>query len=570
MDTVDTITSKGIQYEVADSHARMTMLPRSELPKAVSYFENDAGYIDRNVKELTNFYGKQDTYTRDDVDGKISEVDGKIDREIADVSGRIDGGFKRLFVDALPEQDIDANAMYVVPRGDAGQEPGDLYDEYLWTEHGWERVGNTRVDLSGYCTTQDAARIESALAEEAESRKEADKSLSDTAETALNRLSSETAARQDADDGLGKRIDAARTALQGEIDAIDAKIPAQAGADNKLADKDFVNSSIATNTAYFIGTFGSLDALKEYGGDKTNNDYAFVKTTDEAGNTLYNRYKWNEESGGWLFEYSLNNSGFTAEQWKAVNSGATAEKIARIKDGNGTDSGLLRLSDAVDGTQGTEDATAATPGAVKRAYDKASSAGSNAADALERIDSEVAARKQADDAMDALIQQLRTTKQDKIPVVDTKDELELEDGEIGIAKEDGLFYQDGDELLIVATKENEPVITTDNSPKRLKCTVSRDGTDIIYTVDIWPAFKTMENYEKILVTFYTPCTNGILGISMPIIRSFSATIVTMSALSTGNITYDGSELSDGVAEIRFRGKGVGNPGQVQHITYIRI
>lgn len=43
-------------------------------------------------------------------------------------------------------------------------------------------------------------------------------------------------------------------------------------------------------------------------------------------------------------------------------------------------------------------------------------------------------------------------KQDKIQIVDTKDDLELEDGELGIAKEDGLFYQDGDDLLNVSGK----------------------------------------------------------------------------------------------------------------------
>lgn len=43
-------------------------------------------------------------------------------------------------------------------------------------------------------------------------------------------------------------------------------------------------------------------------------------------------------------------------------------------------------------------------------------------------------------------------KQDKIQIVETKDDLELEDGELGIAKEDGLFYQDGDELLNVSGK----------------------------------------------------------------------------------------------------------------------
>ena len=91
---------------------------------------------------------------------------------------------------------------------------------------------------------------------------------------------------------------------------IDKKIPAQANSENKLADKDFVNSSISTNTAYFRGTFESITALESYSGKKTNNDYAFVVGVDAAGNTKYSRYKWNGLS--WVFEYDLNNSSFTA------------------------------------------------------------------------------------------------------------------------------------------------------------------------------------------------------------------------------------------------------------------
>jgi len=43
--------------------------------------------------------------------------------------------------------------------------------------------------------------------------------------------------------------------------------------------KNFVNSSIATNTANFIGTFDSLADLKADQQPKTNNDYAFVKNS---------------------------------------------------------------------------------------------------------------------------------------------------------------------------------------------------------------------------------------------------------------------------------------------------
>lgn len=116
------------------------------------------------------------------------------------------------------------------------------------------------------------------------------------------------------------------TTNENDISDINDKIPSQASSSNQLADKNFVNSSIATNTANFIGTFNSVAELEAYSGTLTNNDYAFVQTTDTAGNTLYDRYKWN--GSAWLFEYELNNSSFTAEQWATINSGATSSDVA--------------------------------------------------------------------------------------------------------------------------------------------------------------------------------------------------------------------------------------------------
>jgi hypothetical protein len=116
--------------------------------------------------------------------------------------------------------------------------------------------------------------------------------------------------------------------LESRVTTIESEIPAQASSSNQLADKNFVNSSIATNTANFIGTFNSVAELEAYSGAKDDNDYAFVISTDAAGNTLYNRYKWNGTA--WLFEYALNNSSFTANQWAAINSGATTTNIGQI------------------------------------------------------------------------------------------------------------------------------------------------------------------------------------------------------------------------------------------------
>lgn len=103
-------------------------------------------------------------------------------------------------------------------------------------------------------------------------------------------------------------------------------IPAQASEENQLADKDFVNSSISTATATFKGTYNSVAELEQVTADA--NDYAFVISTDSAGNTVYNRYKYS--NGSWLFEYALNNSSFTAAQWEAINSAITSGDVDKL------------------------------------------------------------------------------------------------------------------------------------------------------------------------------------------------------------------------------------------------
>ena len=124
-------------------------------------------------------------------------------------------------------------------------------------------------------------------------------------------------------DETDSAINTAKSNLQGQVDTLQALIPATASATNQLADKAFVNSSIATATAEFKGSFTSLDELKATSGNL--NDYAFYLHTDSVGNSIVDRYKWT--TAGWLYEYTLNNSSFTAEQWAALNSAITATLV---------------------------------------------------------------------------------------------------------------------------------------------------------------------------------------------------------------------------------------------------
>lgn len=143
---------------------------------------------------------------------------------------------------------------------------------------------------------------------------------------------------------LGK----ADTALQqSDLEPIKEVIPNDATTQNKLADRAFVNSSIATATATFRGAYNLVTdlslttaatqsqiatALAGAVSTADNNDYAFVQvpTADVTPTEIarVERYKYN--GSAWAFEYALNNSGFTASQWAALNSGITSGLVGKL------------------------------------------------------------------------------------------------------------------------------------------------------------------------------------------------------------------------------------------------
>ena len=95
---------------------------------------------------------------------------------------------------------------------------------------------------------------------------------------------------------------------------------------------NFVNSSIESSTADFKGTYDSKAEMNEVTANQ--NDYAFLRVLNNDGSVNhYERYKWSntEVSGShWLFEYNVNNSSFTAEQWAAINSAITSGDVEKL------------------------------------------------------------------------------------------------------------------------------------------------------------------------------------------------------------------------------------------------
>ena len=156
----------------------------------------------------------------------------------------------------------------------------------------------------------------------------------------------ESIARTQAIAELKTNLELADVALKAQIDEVEAKraasavvtadnnqrlaninlmIPAEANLANKLADKAYVEDLVATESSVFIGTFDTLEEIEAIKEAK-NNSYAFHKTADG-----YSRYKFIAAEDSWKFEYALNNTSFTAEQWAAINSNVTAGITDQVK-----------------------------------------------------------------------------------------------------------------------------------------------------------------------------------------------------------------------------------------------
>ena len=146
-------------------------------------------------------------------------------------------------------------------------------------------------------------------------------------------------------------------------------VPASAYDDgNEIADKNFVNSSIATATATYKGNYNlitdlSLTTAASHSDIQTalatevsvvdNNDYCFVEIpVADATPTLLarvERYKFN--GNAWSYEYTLNNSSFTSDQWAAINSGITTSLVTAFGNKYDKPSSGIPAADLSSGVQ---------------------------------------------------------------------------------------------------------------------------------------------------------------------------------------------------------------------------
>lgn len=227
----------------------------------------------------------------------------------------------KLFSEIVVNGESHKSQRYVAPRSQSAS-PSNVRSTQGEDVHAVE-LNEVLHNFSDPDIALDVEALQQGLAGEISARTTADQTL-DLA------IAQEANARSSADNILQGNINTISgnvSTLQGKVSTIEGEIPSQASSSNQLADKNFVNSSISTNTANFLGTYTSMADIEAIQ-NPTNNDYVFLQTTDSAGNNVFDRYKYNADQDEWLFEYELNNSSFTAEQWATINSGLTSSSIS--------------------------------------------------------------------------------------------------------------------------------------------------------------------------------------------------------------------------------------------------
>lgn len=148
-DTVDDLVTEGGEPNVIETVKvnGTALVPDNKavditVPTAVSDLTNDSGFITNAVNDLVNYYTSSNTYTKSEVDNLIGSITG-VDFQI---------------VASLPATG-EPGTIYLV--SNSGTAPN-IYDEYIYANGAFEKIGTTDVDLTQYWAKTELVAITTA------------------------------------------------------------------------------------------------------------------------------------------------------------------------------------------------------------------------------------------------------------------------------------------------------------------------------------------------------------------------------------------------------------------------
>lgn len=144
---IDEIQVNGVPQQIVDKKVNLNIDFTEQDPTVPNYVKNIAesdienwnNKVDATTENLVNYYLKKDTYSKEEVNQLISDING----------------LKKEIVTTLPTENIDTNTIYLVAKesGDGN----DYYNEYLYINGNFEFIGSTQIDLTDYVKNTDYA-----------------------------------------------------------------------------------------------------------------------------------------------------------------------------------------------------------------------------------------------------------------------------------------------------------------------------------------------------------------------------------------------------------------------------
>lgn len=130
------------------SKMKATFAEPSDIPTAVSDLTNDSGFQTSTqvASSISTALSNSGFQTSTDVDNAISDALS----EITGISFEI--------VASLP-QTGEVGTIYLLSNSGSST---NIYDEYIYVNNGWEKIGTTDVDLTGYYNTTNLVTITNA------------------------------------------------------------------------------------------------------------------------------------------------------------------------------------------------------------------------------------------------------------------------------------------------------------------------------------------------------------------------------------------------------------------------
>lgn len=175
----------------------------------------------------------------------------------------------------LPEEEISTTTVYLKAH-EHGE--GDGYDEYIYVNQKWEKIGNTDIDLSAYATTVAMNAAIASATEDMATNASVDGKLASYATTEAMTSALKGKADTSVTDGLNGRL----TTAEGEIDTLQGEMA------NKV-EADDVTAAIAAATIQGSKVSGAVSEAAKVSnaltaGEKTFDGSAAVEiTADDLG-----------------------------------------------------------------------------------------------------------------------------------------------------------------------------------------------------------------------------------------------------------------------------------------------